>query len=182
MTNFIRNILVKITGVGRCGTPFIQMEEEESRKRNFLKYAIELSSESVKQGGFPVGAIVVKDDLIIAQGLSNGKNNKDATSHAEIEAIRNASRKLNTRDLIGCELYSSMEPCLMCFSACYWAKIRTIVYAVGKDKLSKQHYEGLYPLNKINSQNNKKIEIIHGKDLENDALVVIQDWEQKNKK
>ena len=51
-----------------------------------------------------------------------------------------------------------------------------------KDKLSKQHYEGLYPLNKINSQNNKQIEIIHGKDLEDDALAVIQKWEQNLKK
>lgn len=144
---------------------------------DFLQQAIELSQKSIKEGGFPVGAIIVKDGVVISQGLSNGKNNKDATSHAEIEAIRNASQKLNTRDLFDCEIYSSMEPCLMCFSASYWAKIKKIVYAVGKDKLSKQHYEGLYSLEEINLKNNRKIEIVHIKELENDALSIIKNWE-----
>jgi len=144
---------------------------------DFLKQAIELSKKSVEQGGFPVGAIIVKDGVVISQGLSNGKNNKDATSHAEIEAIRDASQKLNTRDLFDCEIYSSMEPCLMCFSASYWAKIKKVVYAVGKDKLSKQHYEGLHSLEEINSKNNRKIEIVHIGELENDALSIIKNWE-----
>ncbi|MCF7834131.1 MAG: nucleoside deaminase [Candidatus Pacebacteria bacterium] len=145
---------------------------------NFLQQAIELSKKSIEQGGFPVGALVVKDEVIISEGLSDGKNRKDATSHAEIEAIRNASIKLDTRDLKGCEVYSSMEPCLMCFSACYWAKITKIVYAVGKDKLSKQHYEGLHSIENINTENNRQIEIIHIKELENEALSLIQDWEK----
>lgn len=145
--------------------------------QEFLRQAIELSKESVAQGGFPVGAIVVKDGKIIAQGLSNGKIKKDATSHAEIEAIRSASQKLNSRDLKGCEIYSSMEPCLMCFSASYWAKINKVVFAIGKDKLSKQHYEGLYNLEEINSKNNKRIDIVHLIDLEKEALAVVQNWE-----
>lgn len=147
--------------------------------KEFLRQAIELSKESIKQGGFPVGAIIVKDGVIIAKGLSNGKNNKDATSHAEIEAIRNASQKLDTRDLFECELYSSMEPCLMCFSASYWAKIKKIVYAVGKDKLSKQHYEGLHSLEEINSKNNRRIEIVHINELGDEALLIIKEWEDK---
>ncbi len=145
---------------------------------NYLLQAIELSRKSVEIGGFPVGVILVKDGVVISEGLSNGKNNKDATSHAEIEAIRSASLKLNTRDLFGCEVYSSMEPCLMCFSAFYWAKIKKIVYAVGKDKLSKQHYDGLHSLEEINSKNNRKIEIIQIKKLENEALQVIKNWEE----
>ncbi len=144
---------------------------------NFLRQTIELSQKSVQEGGFPVGAIIVKGGVVISQGLSNGKNNKDATSHAEIEAIRNASKKIDSRDLVDCEVYSSMEPCLMCFSACYWAKIKKVVYAVSKDKLSKQHYEGLHSLEEINSKNNKQIEIIHMKELENEGLKIIQDWE-----
>lgn len=148
---------------------------------DFLKQAIELSKESIKQGGFPVGALIVKDGVVIAQGISNGKNQKDATSHAEIETIRSASKKLNSRDLFDCELYSSMEPCLMCFSACYWAKIKKIVYAVGKDKLAKQHYEGLHSIQEINLKNNKQIEIVHQKDLENETLKIIQDWEKSKK-
>lgn len=145
--------------------------------KDFLLQAIELSKESIKQGGFPVGAIIVKDGIVIAKGLSNGKNNKDATGHAEIEAIRSASQKLNARDLFDCEIYSSMEPCLMCFSASYWAKIKKIIYAVGKDKLSKQHYEGLHSLEEINSKNNRQIEIVQIKELEDEALSIIKEWE-----
>jgi len=178
MSEFISKILTKITGIKKCGTPIIQMKNAELRAKNFLKQAIDLSYESAKQGGFPVGAIIVKDDVVIAQGLSNGKNKKDATSHAEIEAIRNASQKLNSRDLFGCELYSSMEPCLMCFSACYWAKIDRIFYAVSKNKFSKQHYEGLYPLEKINQKNNRQIEIFHIDDFEDEAITAVLYWEQ----
>lgn len=144
----------------------------------FLKQAIELSKESVRQGGFPVGAIVVKDHKIIGQGFSNGKNNKDATNHAEIEAIRNASKILDTRDLFDCEIYSSMEPCLMCFTASYWSKIGKIIYAVRRDKLSKVHFEGNHSLKEINSKNNRSIEIIHVKKLESEALEVVQMWEK----
>jgi len=146
---------------------------------NFLKKTIELSKESINQGGFPVGAIVVKDNKIIGIGLSNGKDNKDATSHAEIEAIRKAAKFLNTRDLFNCELYSSMEPCLMCFSASYWSKVKKITFAVSKEKLSKQHYEGLYSLDDINSKNNRQIEIIHDKSLEKEAFLIVKNWEKK---
>ena len=147
---------------------------------NFIKKAIELSKESINQGGFPVGAVIVKDNRIIGTGISNGKNNKDATSHAEIEAIREASKYLNTRDLFDCELYSSMEPCLMCFSAGYWSKIKKIVFAIGKEKLSKQHYEGLYSLNDINPKNNRQIEIVHDLNSEEEAFLIVKNWE-KNK-
>jgi guanine deaminase len=150
--------------------------------KDYLQQAIELSKESARQGGFPVGAIIVKNGIVISSGLSNGKNNKDATNHAEIEAIRNASQKLDARDLFDCEIYSSMEPCLMCFSACYWAKIKKVFYAVGKNKLSKQHYEGLYSLDGINLKNNRQIEIIHIKELEGEALFVIQNWEKSLEK
>jgi tRNA(Arg) A34 adenosine deaminase TadA len=149
--------------------------------KNFLQKAIELSEESSKQGGFPVGAIIVKDGIIISDGLSGGKNNKDVTGHAEIEAIRNVSKKLGTSDLSGCEIYSSMEPCLMCFSACYWANIEKIFYAVGKDKLPEQYFEGLHSLEEINLKNNKKIDVVHVKELEGRALFIVENWEDKNK-
>ena len=146
----------------------------------FIKRTIELSKESVKQGGFPIGAIVVKNNLIISEGLSKGENNNDSTNHAEIKAIRDASKKLNTKDLIGCEIYSSMEPCLMCFSALYWAKINKVVFVLGRDKLSKQYYEGSHNLNEINLKNNRKIEIVHVEYLEDEALGVVRKWEKIN--
>jgi len=147
--------------------------------KEYLEKAIDLSKESVEVGGFPVGALVVLGGKIVADGLSNGKQLHDATSHAETEALRKASKKLSSRDLNGAIVYSSMEPCLMCFSACYWAKVKKVVYAIGKESLPKIHYEGLHNLEEINKVNNRQIEIVHLKELEAKAFEVINEWRTK---
>lgn len=148
---------------------------------DFLKIAIEKSQESVNQGGFPVGAIVVIDNEIIAEGLSNGKQLHDATAHAEICAIRDASKKLGKRNLKNAVVYSSLEPCLMCFSASYWAYVTKIVYACSKKKVSVHHYEGLHNLQELNAKNNRQMEIVHIEELEEGALKIINGWESSLK-
>jgi len=75
-------------------------------------------------------------------------------------------------------LYSSMEPCLMCFSVCCWAKITKIVYAISKQKLAPEHYEGLHDIKTINQGNSKQMEIVHVPELENEALEVVHNWEK----
>jgi len=149
--------------------------------KEFLKKAIELSKISVERDGFPVGAIVVKNGVVVGEGLSDGKNSKDATSHAEIEAIRDASKKLDTRDLFSCTIYSSMEPCLMCLSASFWAKIEKIVFACSKERLAVQHFEGSNDLYEVNLKNNRQIELVYLKDLEENALNIISNWENSLK-
>lgn len=143
----------------------------------FLEQAIEQSRESVRQGAFPVGVILVADGQALATGISNGKQLNDPTSHAEIAAIREACATMQSRDLRKATLYSSMEPCLMCYGACYWASIRKVVYACGKAKLSPMHFEGQHDLAELNQQTRRPIEIIHLADMEDEALKVIQDWE-----
>lgn len=143
----------------------------------FLQRAIELSRDSVSRGGFPVGAVVTLGNKIIGEGVSGGKNKLDPTSHAETESLRNAAQHLRCRDVKGGVLYSSMEPCLMCFSACYWASIEKIVYAVPKEKLKSYHYDGLHDLHAINMNNNRKLEIVHLTELEDAAFNVIEQWE-----
>ncbi|MFZ1720633.1 MAG: nucleoside deaminase [Candidatus Moraniibacteriota bacterium] len=150
--------------------------------KEYLRNAIELSKESIATGGFPVGALVVFNGEIVGRGLSNGKQLRDATSHAEIVAIRESSKLLGRRDLKGATIYSSLEPCLMCFSASYWAGISRIVYACSQRKVSKQHYEGLHNLHKINSANNRPIELVQILELENEASNIIEDWEKSLKK
>lgn len=86
---------------------------------DFVKHAIEISRESVRVGGYPAGAIVVHNREIVGRGLSNGKQLCDCTSHAEIAAIREASKKLNVRDLKDATLYTSLEPCVMCYAASF---------------------------------------------------------------
>ena len=91
-----------------------------------MRQAIKLSIENVKLGGGPFGAVIAKDGKMISTGVNQVTRSNDPTAHAEIDAIRNATRKLQTFDLSGCEIYTSCEPCPMCLSAIYWAHIDKI--------------------------------------------------------
>ncbi len=94
----------------------------------YMQRAIELSVNNVNNGGGPFGAIIVKDDKIIAEGFNQVTSNNDPTAHAEVTAIRNAAQNLNTFDLSGCTIYTSCEPCPMCLGAIYWAGIDNMYY------------------------------------------------------
>lgn len=149
----------------------------------YIQEAIKQSQSSVDAGGYPCGAIIVKDDAIIAIGLSNGKNLFDATLHAEIDAIRKASEKLQSRSLEGCTLYTSMEPCVMCFSASFWAYIPRIVYSCARHQIDKDYYMGEHNISSMNEKNyRRKIELVHHKESSVDALKVIVEWEKINRK
>ncbi len=150
--------------------------------QEYLKEAIRLSQESVNVGGYPVGAVVVIDGKIVGRGLSDGKQNMDATSHAEIAALRDASKNLQKRDLVGAIVYSSLEPCIMCLSACYWAKVTTIVYACSKKRVSIKNFEGTHSLEEINKQNRPPLTIVHEISFEEDALKIFNKWEVNRKK
>ncbi|QCX54504.1 nucleoside deaminase [Elizabethkingia sp. JS20170427COW] len=95
----------------------------------FMLRAIQCSKESVETGGGPFGAVIVKNGIIISEGINRVTVSKDPTAHAEVEAIRLAAKKLNNFDLSGCEIYTSCEPCPMCLSAIYWARIDKIWFA-----------------------------------------------------
>ncbi|MBR5699745.1 MAG: nucleoside deaminase [Bacteroidales bacterium] len=94
----------------------------------FMRRAVELSIENVKNGGGPFGAVIVRDGEIIAEGVNRVTANNDPTAHAEVTAIRAACAKLGTFQLDGCVVYTSCEPCPMCLSAIYWAGISKIYY------------------------------------------------------
>ena len=95
----------------------------------FMLKAIELSIKSVDSGTGPFGAVIVKDNKIISEGFNIVTSSNDPTSHAEIVAIRNACKSLNNFALNDCDLYTTCEPCPMCLSAIYWARIDRIYYA-----------------------------------------------------
>lgn len=97
--------------------------------RAFMRMAIELSIENIDQGGGPFGAVIVRNGHVVAKGANRVVPNNDPTAHAEVVAIRNACRELQTFDLTGCTVYASCEPCPMCLSAIYWAGIERICYA-----------------------------------------------------
>lgn len=95
----------------------------------FIKRAIKLSLESVKRGGGPFGAVITKNGEVVSESSNQVTILNDPTAHAEISAIREAARKLNTFDLSGCEIYASCEPCPMCLGAIYWARIDRVFFA-----------------------------------------------------
>jgi len=91
---------------------------------SFMREAIRLAIEGLNSGrGGPFGAVVVKENQIIGRGCNSVTSQSDPTAHAEIMAIREACKKLGAFHLVGCEIYASCEPCPMCLSAIYWARI-----------------------------------------------------------
>ena len=100
----------------------------------FMKIAKELSDDNLKTNvGGPFGAVVVKDGVIIGKGSNHVLSNNDPTAHAEIMAIREACKNINSYDLSGCILYTSCYPCPMCLSAIIWANIKKVYYGNTKE-------------------------------------------------
>lgn len=151
------------------------------RDKEYLQMAVKLARKSMEEGGFPAGAIVVKDNKVLSEGISIGFKTHDPTSHAETASIREACRKLKTADLKGAVLYESLECCLMCFSVAYWAGISKIVYACRKtpEMVKKLYYEGLSDNTKINKENNREIELVFIPNFEKESLTIIEEWEKR---
>lgn len=97
---------------------------------DFMERAIDLSRRALEEPGTePFGAVVAKDGEIVGKGLNCAAASFDPTSHGEVEAIRDACRKLRCTDLSGCDLYTSCEPCALCVAAMQIAGIRRLYYA-----------------------------------------------------
>lgn len=98
--------------------------------KTHMQRAVALSVETMRNNrGGPFGAVIVRDGEIIAEGANEVITSNDPTAHAEIVAIRRACTKLGTFELKDCEIFTSCEPCPMCLSAIYWARLARIYYA-----------------------------------------------------
>lgn len=103
-------------------------------EKKFMEEAIRLAVENAKNGtGGPFGAVIVKDGEVIAACGNSVTPDNDPTAHAEVNAIREACRKLGVFQLEGCEIYASCEPCPMCLGAIYWARPAKVYYASTKE-------------------------------------------------
>ena len=147
--------------------------------KDYLKLAVEQAKKSVDEGGFPAGAVVVKDGKIIAEGVSLGFKLHDPTEHAETSAIRKACKTVGSSNLDGATLYESLECCNMCFSVANWGGISRIVYACRKtpEMVKKFYYEGSTDNKILNESNNNKIEIVFIPDFEQEMLGLVKNWE-----
>lgn len=106
---------------------------DTEQQRYCMREALALAAQSVRDGGGPFGAVVVRDGVIIGRGSNRVTPDNDPTAHAEVVAIRAACRTLNSFSLEGCELYVNCEPCPMCLAAAYWARLERIYYAATRD-------------------------------------------------
>lgn len=107
---------------------------EAERHQHFLREAVQLATESVREGGGPFGAVVVRDGEIVATGTNRVVPDSDPTAHAEVVAVRAACEALGTFQLDDCDVYASTEPCPMCMGALYWARPRRVFFASGREE------------------------------------------------
>ncbi|MDD3877901.1 MAG: nucleoside deaminase [Bacteroidales bacterium] len=151
-------------------------------QKKFMQAAINLAYENVKSGnGGPFGAVIVKNNKIIASGANMVTSSNDPTAHAEVVAIRNACKVLGSFQLDGCEIYSSCEPCPMCLGAIYWARPQKIFFACDKNDAAKANFDDSFIYQEINvSLSERKIPTFQM--LRSEGLKVFSAWTKKDDK
>ncbi|MDK2978555.1 MAG: guanine deaminase [Bacteroidales bacterium] len=147
----------------------------------FMREAIKLSLNNINEGGGPFGAVIVKDGEIIARGANRVTANNDPTAHAEINAIREATKKLSTFDLSGCQIYSSCEPCPMCLGAIYWARLDKIYFANTKTDARDIDFDDSFIYEELEKPIEKR-KIPTKQILREEAIAAFEKWRDKEDK
>ena len=124
--------------------------------KDFLVRAIQLAQEGIKKGGGPFGAVVVRNGEIISEATNRVVYSNGPTAHAEILAIRQASKILGTHSLGDCILYTSCEPCPMCLGAIYWSGIKTVFFAADRKDAAAAGFSDEYIYDEINLSPEKR--------------------------
>lgn len=145
----------------------------------YLRAAIDLSRHALEdQGKTPFGAILVLDGEIVSEGTSSVIELVDPSAHAEVMAIRNAARKLKRHLLPGSVLYSSSEPCPMCLTICYWARVSRLVFGATSYDVATYGFEDLQLYRELASEADRRSlpEISASNSLRMLAANVLRDW------
>lgn len=151
---------------------------------SFMEEAVRLSKKEYTELGGPFGAVIARDNKIISRGTNQVVLLNDPTAHAEIMAIREACRKLQTFDLGKYFLYSSCEPCPMCLGAIYWSNLRKIYYASTRKDAAKIGFSDaqIYREFTLRSLGQQTIPMIQIEDMRQEAQEVLNEWNKKAKK
>jgi guanine deaminase len=154
----------------------------EKQHEKFMRMAISLSEQNVTKAlGGPFGAVIVKDGKVIAKSANKVTTSLDPTAHAEVAAIRIASKKIRSFDLSGCVIYASCEPCPMCLSAIYWARIDAIYYANTKTDAENIGFDDSFIYDEI-SRPREKRKLPIRRILAQEALHAFNLWEASDMK
>jgi guanine deaminase len=150
--------------------------------KKFLQQAITLATDNVRSGqGGPYGAIIVKDNQLIAAGGNKVTSTLDPTAHAEIVAIRLACIKLNDFQLHDCILYTSCEPCPMCLGAIYWARLAKVYYACSRFDAAAANFDDSFIYDEILVAPPERSIAMHHLNLPN-AMQPFKLWTEKSDK
>jgi len=128
--------------------------------------------------GGPFGAVIVKDNKILAEAFNKVTSTNDPTAHAEVLAIREACKKLNSFQLEGCTIYTSCEPCPMCLGAIYWARPKKVFFACTREDAAEIDFDDQFIYDELGKDmENRKIKF--GSFLREEALPVFRKWKIK---
>jgi tRNA(Arg) A34 adenosine deaminase TadA len=145
----------------------------------FMQRAIDLAKQGMQtNAGGPFGAVVVKDNQIIAEGFNRVTSTNDPTAHAEVVAIRNACEKLGTFQLDDCVIYTSCEPCPMCLGAIYWARPKTVFFACDKKDAAKIEFDDQFIYDELDKEmKDRSIKFIQV--MQKEGLTAFEAWTKK---
>ena len=148
----------------------------------FLCEAIRLSEEKMEAGeGGPFGAVVVREGEIVGRGWNRVTSANDPTAHAEIMAIREACTALETYSLAGCEIYASCEPCPMCLSAIYWARLDVLFFAASHTDAADAGFDDSRLYEEVSRERNARA-LKSEQHLQSEAQAVFKAWKSKTDK
>ena len=150
--------------------------------KNLMREAIRLSIREMRRGrGGPFGAVVVRDGKVIGRGCNQVTSANDPTAHAEIVAIRAACKRLKTFQLEDCELYTSCEPCPMCLSAIYWARLGQVYYANTRRDAAKIGFDDDFIYREVALPIRRR-KLRMSQLLREEALAAFTEWRRKDDK
>ncbi len=143
---------------------------------SYMREAIQLAEKGMRRGdGGPFGAVIVKDGQIIGSGWNKVLKTNDPTAHAEIVAIRSACAHTGDYWLEGCQLYSTCEPCPMCLSAIYWARIKSLTFAATRSDASNLDFDDAFIYGEVCRPISERAMTTH-QCLREETLQVMQLW------
>lgn len=141
-----------------------------------MKIALRTARRGIRKGQSPFGACIVRKGKRISSCHNQVWKNGDSTAHAEVMAIREACKKLKTIDLSDCVIYSTCEPCPMCFSACHWSRIKKILYGVRIEEAEKVGFHELRISNKKMNRMGKGTLQVEGGILQEECWKMMKEW------
>jgi len=144
-----------------------------------MREAIRLSIQMMRRGkGGPFGAVIVKGGKIVGRGCNEVTSSNDPTAHAEVVAIRDACKRLKAFQLEDCDLYTSCEPCPMCLSAMYWARLRSVFYGNTRKDAAKIAFDDDFIYREVGLPMSKR-KLAMTQLLRDEALAAFVEWQNK---